>query len=335
MLVSSLTCLSALAESSDESDESKTWEDIWKEVKQPAYTNTAFASVKERILGSGEIEPMKLYAVIDGYAFYADSLTGEMIFLSLKDKTLTKDDIADGEIPEYSAFYCTNPYNAGGAKAIGQSKTADATEKQKLLSQIIIKFSANDKDSQMGSFEHAAANQQISVNNIRGGVRVEYTIGREEVIYLVPRLIRKEKLDALRDQVKENSTQQRDHNVLMAFYLLKDKDDETLSDKTRDEMLKNYPIVNQFAVYACEPTISTQELLRLEKLIKNYTNYDYDMLDSDHAETEYVSHDDVPPLFKLALEYRVEGEEITIRVNAGNIRFNSSMYKLSDVMVLP
>ena len=40
-------------------------------------------------------------------------------------------------------------------------------------------------------------------------------------------------------------------------------------------------------------------------------------------------------MFKLALEYRVEGEEIVIRCNAGNIRFDSSMYKLSDVLVLP
>ena len=334
MLVSSLTCLSALAESSDASDESKSWEDIWKEIKQPAYTTTSFASVKERILGSGDIEPMVLFAVIDGYAFYADTLTGEMIFLSLKDKSLTKEDIGD-EIPEYTAFYCTNPYNAGGAKAIGQTTSADATEKQKLLSQIIIKYAANDKDSRMGSFEYAAANQQITVNNIRGGVRVEYTIGREEVIYLVPRLIKREKLEALRDQVKENSLQVRDSNVLMAFYTLKDKDDETLSKKSLEEMLKAYPITNMFAVYVCEPTISTQELLRLEKLVKSYTNYDYDTLEADHAETEYVSSDDVPPLFKLALEYRVDGEEITIRVNAGNIRFNSSMYKLSDVMVLP
>jgi hypothetical protein len=102
MLVSSLTCLSALAESSDSSEESKSWEDIWKEIKQPAYTTTAFASVKERILGSGDIEPMKLFAVIDGYAFYADALTGEMIFLSLKDKTLTKEDIGD-EIQVFKA----------------------------------------------------------------------------------------------------------------------------------------------------------------------------------------------------------------------------------------
>jgi hypothetical protein len=333
MLLSSLTCLSALAE---ESEEEKEWEDIWKEEKQPAYTSTAFASVKERILGSGSIEPMQLYTVIDGYAFYGDGLTGEMIFLVLKDKSLTKDAILEaGGIPEYSAFYCTNPYNAGAAKAVGQSDTAAATEKEKLLSQIIIKYSENDKDSQMGSFADGASNQQIVVKNIRGGVRVEYTIGREEVVYLVPRLIKKDKLEALRDQVNENSMSARDAKTLMAFYVLKDINDENLSDKSKEEMQNAYPITKQFPVYACEPTISTQELLRLEKLVKSYTNYDYDTLEADHAETEYVSSDDVPPLFKLALEYRVNGNEITIRVNAGNIRFDSSVYKLSDVLVLP
>ena len=338
MLLGSFSCLSVLAESSAESkDESEMdWGDIWKEIKQPAYTSTGFASVKERILGSGDIEPMQLYSVIDGYAFYGDSLTGEFIFLVLKDKTLTKDAILEsGVIPEYTAFYCTNPYNAGAAKAIGQEKTADASEKQKLLSQIIIKFSENDKDTQMSSFADGASNQQIIVKNIRGGVRVEYTIGREEVVYLVPRLIKKDKLEALRDQIKENSPALRTYKEFMAFYLLKDLNDTGLSEKTKKEMEEDYPITKQFPVYVCEPTISTQELLRLEKYVKSYTTYDYETLEADHAETEYVSSDDVPPLFKLALEYRVDGEEITIRINAGNIRFDSSVYKLSDVLILP
>ncbi len=337
LLIPSFTCLSVLA---DEDEEEKSWEDIWKETIQPAYTTTAFRSVKERINGNassgGAIEPMQLFAVIDGYAFYGDALTGEMIFLVLKDKELTKEAIIESEtIPEYSAFYCTNPYNAGGAKAVGQPNPSDASEKEKLLSQIIIKYSENDKDSQMSSFANAASNQQIVVKNIRGGVRVEYTIGREEVVYLVPRLIKKEKLEVLRDQINENSMSARDAKTLMAFYTLKDLKDSTLTEKSRKEMEQAYPITKQFPVYVCEPAISTQELLRLEKLVKSYTSYDYDTLDADHAETEYVAEDKVPPLFKLALEYRVDGEEITIRCNAGNIRFNSSVYKLSDVLVLP
>ncbi len=344
MLLSSFTFLSVFADETSGSgeEEEKTWDDIWKETVQPAYTKASFASVKERIRGNGDvIAPMTLMAVVDGYAFYADTLTGEMIFLVLENKELTKEDIlAEVEknsayTPAYTAFYCTNPYNAGSAKAKGQSKQADASEKEKLLSQIIIKYTENDKDSTMSSFAHGAANQQITVKNIRGGVRVEYTIGREEVIYLVPRLIRKEKLDNLIGQVEANSLSSRDHRTLKAFYTLKDLNDPTLSEKTKKEIEKDYPITKQFAVYVCEPQISTQELIRLEKLVKQYTSYDYDTLEADHAETEYVSDDEVPPLFKLALEYRVDGEEITIRCNAGNIRFNSSVYKLSDVLVLP
>ena len=176
---------------------------------------------------------------------------------------------------------------------------------------VAIKFSQNDKDTQMSSFADGASNQQIIVKNIRGGVRVEYTIGREEVIYLAPRLIRKEKLEALRDQIKENSPSARDYKSFMAFYLIKDLDDPGISDKTKKEMEEAYPITKQFPVYVCEPAITTQELLRLERWVKNYTTYDYETLEADHAETEYVASDDVPPLFKLALEYRVDGEEIT------------------------
>lgn len=346
MLLSSMTCLSALADSSasdssdDSGDSSLDWEEEWKSKIQPAYTTTAFSNVRERILGSGEILPMQLYAVIDGYAFYGDALTGEFIFLVLADQSLTKEAIlAQVEndatfIPDYTAFYCTNPYNAGAARAYGQSQSAAAGEKENLLSQIIISFTQNDKDSIMTSFTHAAANQQIIIKNIRGGVRVEYTIGREEVIYLVPRLIKAEKLDALYSQILENSSSKRDAEVFKAFYIIKDINDKRLSAKTIEQIQKEYPITKQFPVYVCEPAISTQELLRLEKLVKSYTNYDYETLEADHAETEYESSDEVPPLFKLALEYKVSGKEITVRINAGNIRFDP-IYKLNDVQVLP
>ncbi len=330
MLFSSMTGLMASAADDDE----VTWDDIWEATVKPAYMNTAFSSVKERILGSGEIEPMDLLTVIDGYAFYGDTLTGEMIFLVLKDKTLTKEDIVEsGSIPEYTAFYCTNPYNAGAARAKNQTQGTDASEKQKLLSQIIIKYSKSDKDSQMSSFADAAARQQITVKNIRGGVRVEYTIGREQVTYLVPRVIRAEKFDALYTQISEGSAYLAER--FKAFYVLNDLNSSTLSDKSKKEMETNYPITKQFAIYVCEPTISSQELLKLEKYVKTYTDYDYDTLEADHSETDYVASDDVPPLFKLALEYKVDGEQITIRCNAGNIRFDSSVYKLSDVLVLP
>ncbi len=335
MLMSSLLSLTALAEESAASDSEESEDvDIWETLK-PAYMATAYTSITDRMKGDDVIAPMECFCVIDGYAFYGDRLTGEMVFLKLTDPTLTKEAIDEsGEIPEYTAYYSTNPYNIGSASALGSTQSTAATEKEKLYSQIIIKYSENDKDSEMNSFASAAVNDQITVKNIRNGVRVEYTIGREEVKYLVPRLIRAEKFLALKEQIATNSTSKRDAEVFNAFYQEKDLD-KASTTKSREEMKAAYPITEQFPVYVCEPIISTQELLRLERLVKSYTDYDYETLDADHAETDYVAADKVPPLFKMALEYKVDGDEITIRCKAGNIRFDSSVYKLSDVIILP
>ena len=154
MLLPAFNCLAALADESSADTSSGAaasddWEDVWKNVKLPAYTSSTFSTVGERILGGGDISPMRLMTVNDGYAFFADEFTdgegdsfstGELIILSLKDKTLTKDQIVEsGNVPEYTAFYCTNPYNVGSAKALGSEQPTDASEKANLLSQIIIK----------------------------------------------------------------------------------------------------------------------------------------------------------------------------------------------------
>ncbi len=332
MLTTSFSAITAFAAEEEE----ETWEDVWKNKKYPAYTTTAFSNVKQRILGNGEILPMELLTVVDGYAFYGDVVTGEMIFLVLKDDTKTKEEIvASGEVPEYTAFYCTNPYNAGAAQAKGAKNGTTPVDKEKLLSQIIIDYSKNDKEYDLNSFADAAANKQITVKNIRGGVRVEYTIGREQVTYLVPMLIRKDKFENLIAQIQENSTRRRDYTEFSAQYALMDPNDPFVSNDEKEKMQKMYPCTKQMAVYVCDSTTTQQELVKLERIVKSYTDYDYDALDADHAETEYESDDEAPPLFKLALEYRVEGDEITIRCNAGNIRFDSSIYTLSDVKVLP
>ncbi|MBR5278111.1 MAG: hypothetical protein IKU23_02475 [Clostridia bacterium] len=344
MLMSSFAMISAFADETEEENKEKTWEDKWKEDLQPAYINNGFSSVKDRILASGSpaIEPMVLYAVIDGYAFYGDKYTGEMIFLVLKNKELTKADIEkNGSIPEYSAFYCTNPYNAGQAQGIGSEGASIPKVKEQLMSQLIISFTdAEEIQHELNSFTDGAAYNQIAIKNIRNGVRVEYTIGREQVKYLVPRIIRKEKLEALYEQIRTNSDK-RTAEVFKAYYMLKDLNDPNNSETVRKQIKEQFPITEKFAIYVTNGVIEgsdelgTRDILRIESLIKSYTDYDYDSLDADHAEAEYEVSDKAPPLFKLALEYRVSGKEITVRCNAGNIRFDSSAYSLSNVQVLP
>ena len=333
MLIPALSNLTVFA-----AEDEKSWEDMWNETVYPAYMSTEFTTIEDRLVARNNdaISPMTLYAVVNGIAFYLDSVTGEMVALTLADPTLTKEAIDEaGTIPEYTAYYSTNPYNVGSSKSV-QGTDSSNSVKAELYSQLIIQYSQNNTDNSMNSFTDAAANQQINVSNIRGGVRVEYSIGREQVTYLVPRLIRKEKFEALVAQVEANSEQSRDAKTLRAFYIYYDKDDPTKAQKTIQEYLKEYPVLEKFPIYACEKRIASKELLRIENIIKLYTDYTLEQMEIDHAETEYTSTEENPPLFKLAIEYKADEEGgITIRLNAGNIRFASDLYSLSNVTLLP
>jgi len=345
MLFGSMGTIIALADDSEE----VSWDDIWKSLG-PEYLRTPYESVSERIIGQASLgnngvynQQMDLMAVINGYAFYCDKVTGEMIFLVLKDKSLTKEQInatyeeklALGEfyVPDYTAFYCTNPYNAGDAKASSGTSSANS-QKELLFSQLIIEYSSNDKPDTMSSFADAAAYGQIEVKNIRNGVRVEYSIGRENVTYLVPRLITKARFEALLEEFKMNCPDTFVEGQFEGFYKLYDPAD-SFAATSINALKGEYPALEKMACYLLDPSTSTAQLARLEAYVKEYTGYDYETLDADHAETEYVDESIAPPLFKLALEYRVDGNEITVRCNAANIRFNSSLYKLNDVLVLP
>ncbi|PKM63282.1 MAG: hypothetical protein CVU97_00875 [Firmicutes bacterium HGW-Firmicutes-21] len=309
-------------------------EDIWKALT-PAYMSTGFKSINDRIKGNELISPMVCMLVKDGYALYVDSLTAEVVILQL---TEPNDDgeyelDADG-IYKYIGYFSTNPYNIGSSQSSTGTKTTDSI-KSKLYSQVIVDYSENDTSASFESFVDAAKNDQIVIKAIRSGIRIEYTLGREEIEYLVPRLIRSEKLEELRDQILANSPVARDNRQFMAFYQLKDPSDTNLTKKTVVEMLNTYPISEKFPVYVCEPHITPKELMRLEKMVKLYTNYSFEQLDTDHAETDYTSNDKAPPLFKLALEYTIDEMGLSVRCNAGNIRFDSSSYKLSNVTLLP
>ena len=353
LLLPAISSLTVFAADGDSSDKEVSWEDKWKDTLYPAYMSTSFKTIKDRLRGDETIAPMKLYCVVKGMAFYVDTITGEVVVLTLEDSELTKEAIDEsGEIPAYTAYYSTNPYNAGSSQS-SQGANSSNSIKEELYSQLIVQYAQNNSDMSMNSFKDSAANNQITTSNIRGGIRVEYSIGREQVIYLVPRLIIWKKFENLAAQIRENSDDPRDENTFRAFYVHYSLDDETKAEKTKMDYLKQYPVLEKFrksdvddendpaydkgGIYGCEQHITTKELLRLENIVKLYTDYTIERMDEDHAETEYVSTEENPPLFKLAIEYKVEDDDgsFTIRLNAGNIRFQSDMYALSNVVLLP
>ncbi len=81
---------------------------------------------------------------------------------------------------------------------------------------------------------------------------------------------------------------------------------------------------------------TTTELVKMERFIKTWaTGYTYEQLDADHLEVGYEGTTKAPALFKLALEYTVDAQGLTVRLPANGIRFDESLYQLDSITVLP
>jgi len=310
-----------------------------------------------------------------GYQLWVDHITGEVATVK----------VSTGEI------LFTNPWN------VGDNGTNSLKVKKELLSQIIVNYVDNDAHPSMSSCAEAASRGQINVEYIKTGVRVEYSIGREQTRMLVPKLINAERyrtkiLGVMREALNEevfitvsDGTVENPHtgeiepiNTYMwpvslvgqtlnyydlikicypdfdmngpaqygideynltkldSYYILRDPSADGLSDITRQEMETAFPITKKMAVYAIDPKITTRELNTVENLIKTYIiSYTYEELDYDHELTEYVGVEKAPPLFKMALEYSIDHNGLSVRLPANGIRFDESLYQLQSLEMLP
>ena len=312
---------------------SKTQEDI-------DYINQLFATPAEKIA------TMRLALSKDGFNLYVDDYTGEVACVNM----------VTGE------YIFTNPYDVAAS-------TGNETTKYEVLSQIIVHFTDQQgQDKHFNSFEEAYKRGQIVTEPIKNGLRVEYTIGREQTKTLVPRLISKERFDDIimgaaleafgEDLYSDDPTPEVfKFQKFLTYYVLYSKEKLDIdaaerkkisnifggvydglieSDRSLTAVLSDYPIVDTMPVYVFDPTASESEIAMCEELILTYCpDYTYEELDYDHALTEYESEDENPPVFRMALEYKIDEKGITVRLPANGIRFNESMYTLSSIDVLP
>ncbi len=262
-----------------------------------------------------KLATMTLMLEKDGYQLWVQKETGEVATVKL----------STGEI------LFSNPYNVSDSKAVTDIKA-------QLLSQIVVKYTDNDTEKYFYSYTEAACRNQIKVKNIKNGVRIEYTMGREETRMLVPRMIRKDRFEEQILQVMLEAvggTPTFEYKQFAAYFLLKDTSALT-SDRQKTELEAAFPITKKMAVYIFDPTASQNEIARAEEKIKTYCPlYTYEQLDIDHEITEYVGTDRAPANFKMALEYSLDQYGMSVRLPANGIRFNSSEYSLTHISILP
>ena len=271
-----------------------------------------------------------------GIIIYYEAYTGEVAF----ENTVTGD------------ILFTNPYDLSGS----YFSESEATKKE-LLSQIYLTYLDNGEEKEMWSYEEAAERQQITMVDIKDGIRVEYKIGEPAIQRLTPRMISVERyekfisgpiletLQQMEDGTYKNGDfdweEYKDLNFAWtkfeSFYEKKDSDAPGLSERAIKEMETAFPIVKQFAIYICETKISPRELEILESTVKKYCpKYTYEELDFDNQQCGFKNTDQVPPRFAMALEYTVsENGVVDVTLPANGISFDETIYQLQQVSILP
>ena len=283
---------------------------------------------------------MELMRTVGNYQLWVDRRSGEVAWVETDNEGFPTENIL-----------FTNPYDVASSKG---SKTT----KQELLSQIIVSFTDTTGTSkQLYSYTDAALNDQITVDLIKGGIRVEYIIGREDGRKLIPKLIFDESfqtniMDNIRKAAQPGGAlefEQGGEAVKWFENAWQKYDPNKMSQGMRMEMIKRYPALgesytdeNGKTVYPIlwswyDKMSNVADTLRREAWIKTYCpDYTFEQLDADHEATGYVAQDEKYPVFKMALEYYLDEENgLTVRLPCNGLRYDAATYTLQNLTVLP
>ncbi len=297
MTAALLVSLTSVAFAADEEEESV-------EETFPDYTTLLYINEEAKLA------TMEKKLDMHGYELYIEPKTAEIAVVNK----------ASGQI------LFSNPYD------VASSKGTEAT-KNKLLSQILVNYTDNGTAKEYSSYADAAKLGQIIIKDIKNGVRVEYTIGRANANYLVPRMIPKARLES---EILSNIDSNFYYQKIVAFYDLKDPFDETLPQSVKDEMLKSYPVTKNMAIYVLTSDINNRELAYMENIIKTYApDYSYEEMEYDHQVTQYEATTLSTPVFRMSLEYTLTEDGLSVTMPANGIRFDETLYKLENITFLP
>ena len=331
MMLGSLSVIGTIAVGA--ADEIKTEEDV---AKYYLKTNV-FKTPQEKL------DTMTLMIQKHGYELYVDSMSGEIALV----------ETATGN------YLFSNPYDVASSKGSDQFKTGGnpGTKEQLLMSQIIVNYEDNGNSKTLYSFQDAAVKGQINVSRIKSGVRVEYTIGREEFRKLVPRwipaetfdeLIKKPLLEAVTNGAMDGIPAPTSsipyptaednfyYKQFMTYYQLKDPELEETQGGI-DAMYKAYPITKEMPIYVFTSDASAVEINKVEGYIKQYCadTYSFEQMDIDHETTGYEATDEEYPVFKMALEYSLDENGLSVRMPCNSLQYNASSYTLENISILP
>ena len=189
---------------------------------------------KEYESSEDKLKDMKLRLTRGDYEMYVEESTGEVAVRNSK----------TGQI------ILSNPYDI--------YKVSSDNVKAELLSQVVVSFrdiTNNNQSRTMYSYLDSAQRGQITIKNVKNGIRAEYVLGKQSAKKLMPYWMEAQRFeqlianviyeDMLTSDGEVSNDEQYEYLNFMSYYSLVDPNDTTQTEAFIQQLEQNYPCVKK------------------------------------------------------------------------------------------
>lgn len=210
-----------------------------------------------------------------------------------------------------------------------EDSKAGAINKDRLSSQISISYyTPTSQTKLMNNYTDCIRHEQFEITPIENGVRIFYRIGREEKIFIVPRIISKsrmeEKILSKLDE-KTGKTLVRNYREISL--------EKAGTEEKRNEILAEFPSAEQGDIYVLSDNIREFMFKNLQEMVAS-AGYTLEDMNEDHIANDVPVAEANLEIFKIPLEYILEGDNLVVRVPTDEIEYNKDSYPIYDIHLL-
>lgn len=210
----------------------------------------------------------------------------------------------------------TNPYN------MTLEMTSDATSRNELMSQIILKYrDGENNEKTLNSYADAALKGQLTIKQIKGGLRVEYAIGEISARVLLPKRIEEESLE---------------ENILAPMSEVSAAAANQIRMWYNMQYAPKYDEKRDLYYYVLDNKVKARKMRELESYILAYCpQYSFEKMDEDYDLLGYEDDSTAAPVFRVALEYRIDEYGLSASISGNGLRYDETVYRILEFTVLP
>lgn len=217
--------------------------------------------------------------------------------------------------------WLSNPVNAAN------DPIALSTNKDLLDATMTVTYSTSSGTIDLDNNKYCIQDKLFTIEQQEdGSVRVNYTIGRVEKVYLIPTAITEERYNAFIEAMGTSNAKKTKSN----YTLYSPSNIE--SKENKDEIIAFYPEVLNQPLYILKSGVSESNKKKLETYFAagNYTQEDLELDNQLVAGSKSSSS----PVFNVSVIYRLDGGDFVVEVPYDSIRYVSG-YPIIRLTVLP